>query len=103
LKKQKAMRDAEFLTALGVLLAQGRLEDAHVIEAEPGSQINAFNKTWKAAVSRAGYPDLLFHDLRRSAVRNMVQKRVSLNLKNENFRPQNLSMFLRYNIVDREA
>jgi integrase len=40
----------------------------------PGSQIKSFYDSWRAAVKNAGFPDLLFHDLRRSAVRNMVEK-----------------------------
>ncbi len=41
---------------------------------EPGKQVKDFRFSWKAAVTAAKYPDLLFHDLRRSAVRNMVEK-----------------------------
>ena len=41
---------------------------------ESGSPLRKFDHSWKAAVQRAGVPDLLFHDLRRSAVRNMVEK-----------------------------
>ena len=105
LKKQKAMRDAEFPDCPWVFYwHKDAWKTAHVIEAEPGSQINAFNKTWKAAVSRAGYPDLLFHDLRRSAVRNMVQKAgLTQSEAMKISGHKTLSMFLRYNIVDREG
>jgi len=41
---------------------------------EPGSPIKTFYQSWNSAVEGAGFPDLLFHDLRRSAVRNMVEK-----------------------------
>lgn len=41
---------------------------------EPATQIKSFYDSWRAAVASAGFPDLLFHDLRRSAVRNMVEK-----------------------------
>lgn len=41
---------------------------------EPGTPIKKFYDSWRSAVSRSGFPDLLFHDLRRSAVRNMVEK-----------------------------
>lgn len=41
---------------------------------EPGSCIRRFDQSWKTAVKDAGFPELLFHDLRRSAVRNMVEE-----------------------------
>jgi integrase len=40
---------------------------------EPGSPIQAFSKSWTQAVAQAGHPGLLFHDLRRSAVRNLIR------------------------------
>ncbi len=41
---------------------------------EPGVPIKWFYQSWRLAVTDAGFPGLLFHDLRRSAVRNMVEK-----------------------------
>lgn len=40
----------------------------------PGSPIKDFRRAWSNAIIDAGFPNLLFHDLRRSAVRNMIQK-----------------------------
>jgi len=99
------MRDAEFPDCPWVFFwHQDAWKTAHVIEAEPGSQINDFSKTWKNAVARAGYAGLLFHDLRRSAVRNMVQKAgVSQAEAMKISGHKTVSMFLRYNIIDREG
>jgi integrase len=36
-----------------------------------GHRIDSFNKAWKQAAATAGVPDLLFHDLRRTALTNM--------------------------------
>jgi integrase len=42
-----------------------------------GQFVGDFRKTWVTCCKAAGCPDLIFHDLRRSAIRNMVRSGMS--------------------------
>lgn len=65
-----------------------------------GKPVKGFRKIWDKVWSRAGVPGLLFHDLRRSGVRNLrrlgVQESVAMRISGHKTR----SVFERYNIVD---
>jgi integrase len=67
-----------------------------------GEPIKEFRGAWKSACKIAGVPDLKFHDLRRTAVRNMRRAGVSQVVRMRITGHRTDSMERRYNIVDVE-
>ena len=64
-----------------------------------GQPIGDFRKAWATASKVAEMPGILFHDLRRSAVRNMDRSGVGQAVAMKITGPKTLSVYQRYRIV----
>jgi integrase len=64
-----------------------------------GKRIWKMDEEWKAACEKAKVPGRLFHDLRRTAVRNMIRAGVPQSVAMAITGHRTISMFLRYNIT----
>jgi len=64
-----------------------------------GRRLGDFRKVWANACQKVDLPDLLFHDLRRSAVRNMERAGVPRNVAMEISGHRTESVYRRYDIV----
>jgi len=79
-------------------------EERHVFLAEDGKPLryHHMRADWDDACTRAGVPGLLFHDLRRSAVRNLRRAGVTQTVARQFSGHKTDAVFNRYNISDFE-
>jgi integrase len=68
-----------------------------------GEEIRSFRHVWREACQRAGFPGLLVHDLRRSAVRSLERAGVSRSVAMSLTGHRTEAIYRRYAIVDTAA
>ncbi len=74
--------------------------DSELLFARGSRPIKDFRRSWDLACERAGVPDLLFHDLRRTAVRNLRRAGVAETVIMKITGHRTRGVFERYNITD---
>jgi len=65
-----------------------------------GEPVKDFRQTWRQLTKAAGTPNLLLHDFRRSAARNLLRAGVNRDVAKKITGHSTDSMFSRYNIVE---
>jgi integrase len=87
-------------TAREYQTAAGTTSLSPVVFHQAGAPIKDFRKVWRKACEAAGVAGTLFHDLRRSAVRNMDRAGVSQTVAMALSGHKTASVYRRYRIVD---
>jgi integrase len=80
-------------------MVKGKQPDDFLLTRQNGKRVKDFRETWHALTNAAKMPGLLFHDLRRSAVRNMVRRGVTEQIAMRISGHKTASVFRRYDIV----
>jgi integrase len=86
------------LKSLLALCISGKRADQYVFTRSDGQPVRDFRESWKNLFAAAKLPLRLFHDLRRSAVRNMVRRGVDRDTSMRISGHRTASVFARYNI-----
>ncbi len=74
----------------------------YVFHAGDGHAVVDFKRSWKTACQRAGCPERLFHDLRRTAIRDMIRAGVPQSVAMRISGHRTTAVFLRYDITSED-
>jgi len=83
-------------------LRRGKQPEDYLFTRENGEVVKDFRGTWDALTEAAGVTGLLFHDFRRSSVRNMIRRGVPQKTARTVSGHKTDSVFERYNIVSED-
>ena len=103
--KSKKGRSLPLLGELHAVIerqAQARRLDCPFVFHRNGKPIKSFRKTWKTACEEIGQPNLVPHDMRRSAVRNFRKAGLSETEGMAMSGHKTNSIYKRYDIMDEE-
>jgi integrase len=87
---------------LSILIAGKAPKDKVFTKGRQNRPIKSFRKAWARATKAAAVPGLLFHDLRRSGIRNMVRAGVTEHIAMGITGHKTRAVFDRYNISSYE-
>jgi integrase len=88
--------------ARAALVVKKGLETDRVFFRKDGSPVQDFKKAWASACKASGVADRLFHDLRRSGIRNMTRAGVSRKVATTISGHRTEAIYARYDIADEE-
>jgi len=88
--------------ARAALVVKKGLETDRVFFRKDGSPVQDFKKAWASACKAAGVAGRLFHDLRRSGIRNMTRAGVSRKVATAISGHRTEAIYARYDIADEE-